>query len=476
MQDFQSVRDGIIKALLEAGHIPSGMELWAAGNIPTQQAIRRELDLCDIHIILVGAQYGSIVKGGKSFTKWEYEVSKSQGRPVIAFLLEDDEFNEGIEELKPMERESLEGLRDQLKKNAICRYFRNKKKNQNLPVDCVNSINKAINSGELPENHGWIRAGTELGGRISAVQNKFLQRILDRVYEFTTLTNRLEKEPEIKRLTGDLFWRLMLGRIRRNHYYNLFFESGSTLAYISDEFERKLEKQRIDHRSWRISTNNALTLLHLQLYTRLEVRPRPAGVPEEYYGAMFDDVLLSDPETPPTSPRVQYENEARAVQETVETLQGDKEKRLYLMTASGIDLNHDEEHFRGPHVGSHPNALFKRAIFETGQPIVMFLNDWKLDEPFNFKIGNCFPVFDRTHSWKKACRESQLAICVGYSISRTNSTDKNEKTAERDRHIETLKKSNELGNFDFDYAHEERTEGGVFIIANKPFKAIFPVE
>src|SRR5262245_14433539 len=96
-QGLEGIREALIMAVLEAGHIPSGMELWAAGSEPTRDAIRRELEICDVHIVILGYRYGSLVpvegqEATVSFTEWEYRESTDLRKPVVAFLLEPDEF------------------------------------------------------------------------------------------------------------------------------------------------------------------------------------------------------------------------------------------------------------------------------------------------------------------------------------------------------------------------------------------------
>ena len=86
-KDLSKAREAVIRAILEAGHIPSGMELWAAGTTPTKNAISARLKKCDIHIILLGARYGHVpAKSDISITEWELQQSKDSDRPCIAFF------------------------------------------------------------------------------------------------------------------------------------------------------------------------------------------------------------------------------------------------------------------------------------------------------------------------------------------------------------------------------------------------------
>lgn len=48
--------------------------------------------------------------------------------------------------------------------------------------------------------------------------------------------------------------------------------------------------------------------------------------------------------------------------------------------ASGWDTSHHVYEFHVPHVVSHANMLFKRAIFMTGQRVVIFSSRHKIDQ------------------------------------------------------------------------------------------------
>ncbi len=228
-EDLADARDVVIRAILNAGHFPSGMELWAAGHVPTIDAIERHLNLCDIHIVMLGARYGHMAQDNMSFTEWEYSLSKKHRRPVIAFLLDREAFEwETRDHTSSPALRRLRRFRKDLEDHALCRYFKLDNV-QEIGLDCINSINEAINSGSLKEGVGWIRSGSEQGQRLREIErNPFLQRILDTIYGFSTLTTRLDREPIAKRAIGEVLWNQMFGKIYRYGYHNLFFESGST--------------------------------------------------------------------------------------------------------------------------------------------------------------------------------------------------------------------------------------------------------
>jgi hypothetical protein len=262
----------------------------------------------------------------------------------------------------------------------------------------------------------------------------------------------------------------MLGHFKREGYKNLFFESGSTLSFISDEFE-KIIRDSYDNTDWKITTNNAMVLLQYLLHTHIDVIPKPARAPVDRYGAMLNDVLVRANENFPSFPRSLFPAEKAAVEKTKMTLQeNEKTKRIYLTTASGLDMENENLTFRGPHVGSHPNMLFKRAIFEIRQPKVLFLDISKFEKAF--MIGQCFPVFNLDFKWQDVSKKCMLAICVGLHFKKEEGETK--KWGPVEKLAKELK--TQLGDLDTDYARTEYSDGGVAIFANTLFKNIFKKE
>lgn len=104
--DLIRERQLAVSTVLENGHIPAGMELFAAGDEEQMQVIRRWIDQSDIFLLLLGKRYGSIEpKSGKSYTHLEYEYAMGKKIPFFAIVLSDFFFNtkvkngEGIETL-----------------------------------------------------------------------------------------------------------------------------------------------------------------------------------------------------------------------------------------------------------------------------------------------------------------------------------------------------------------------------------------
>lgn len=88
--DLKEERQAAVEAILEAKHIPAGMELFAAGNDSLLEVIKRWIDESDVFMLILGHRYGSIEpKSGKSYTHVEYDYAVSKGKPVFAVVMTD---------------------------------------------------------------------------------------------------------------------------------------------------------------------------------------------------------------------------------------------------------------------------------------------------------------------------------------------------------------------------------------------------
>ena len=87
--DLIDERQAAVEAILDAGHIPAGMELFKAGNSQLK-TIHKWIDDSDAYLLILGGRYGSIDSKTKlSYTQLEYEYALSKKMPVFAIVLTD---------------------------------------------------------------------------------------------------------------------------------------------------------------------------------------------------------------------------------------------------------------------------------------------------------------------------------------------------------------------------------------------------
>ncbi|MFM6406716.1 MAG: DUF4062 domain-containing protein, partial [Microcystis sp.] len=85
-------RQAAVEAILRAGHIPAGMELFAAGDKSQMEIIKRWIDDSDVFLLILGGRYGSIEpESGKSYVQIEYEYALSRNKACFAYVIHNDE-------------------------------------------------------------------------------------------------------------------------------------------------------------------------------------------------------------------------------------------------------------------------------------------------------------------------------------------------------------------------------------------------
>jgi Domain of unknown function (DUF4062) len=114
-EDLKEERQAAVEAILTAGHIPAGMELFAAGDESQMNAIRRWIDESDVFLLILGGRYGSLEpKSQKSYIHLEYEYAIEKGKPVFAIVIEENHLEEKVKKdgTKAIERENPQKLKE----------------------------------------------------------------------------------------------------------------------------------------------------------------------------------------------------------------------------------------------------------------------------------------------------------------------------------------------------------------------------
>ena len=117
--DLRKEREQVIKAVLEMGHIPVGMEMFSAADEEQWKLIARQIDQSDYYMVVAAHRYGSTVDG-ISYTEKEYNYAVKKGVPAIGFIIDDSAPwpAEKMEE-DPAQRQSLEAFKAKLRKKPV---------------------------------------------------------------------------------------------------------------------------------------------------------------------------------------------------------------------------------------------------------------------------------------------------------------------------------------------------------------------
>lgn len=82
--DLRMERQAAVEAILTAGHIPAGMELFAAGDESQMEAIKRWIEESDVYLLILGGRYGSIDKNsGQSQLLAGARAATAQGEKCV---------------------------------------------------------------------------------------------------------------------------------------------------------------------------------------------------------------------------------------------------------------------------------------------------------------------------------------------------------------------------------------------------------
>jgi hypothetical protein len=158
--DMLEERQAAVTAILEAGHIPAGMELFAASDKKQMEVIERWIDSCDIFMLILGGRYGSIdPDSGKSYIQLEYEYAVKTGKPFFALYLTETAIQKkasgplGLDAIERNDSKKLTEFRATVL-SKVCSPIEDVK---DIRIQAGNSIRHLSATNSLD---GWVRASS----------------------------------------------------------------------------------------------------------------------------------------------------------------------------------------------------------------------------------------------------------------------------------------------------------------------------
>lgn len=165
--DLIKERQAAVEAILTAGHIPAGMELFSAGDKSQLEVIRRWIDESDVYLLLLGGRYGSIdPDSGKSYTQLEYEYAIEKAKPFFALVISDEHLDEkvrinGRDVIELANHKQFEEFKA-LVKNRLVKFWSDLKDIQ-LAI-----LQKLPDFERQPDLIGWVPGNEALNSNIIA--------------------------------------------------------------------------------------------------------------------------------------------------------------------------------------------------------------------------------------------------------------------------------------------------------------------
>lgn len=190
-RDLPQERQAVLDAILRIGHFPAGMELFPASDATAWDVIRRDIDVSDYYVVVVGGRYGSTDSDGISYTEREYDYARNLGAHILAFLHEDPgALPADRQESKKSARKKLADFRRKLEKSHTCKLWREA---HDLGAAVTASLTQEIN---LHPGVGWIRADEAPSRRDTARALRDLQSVLDEAAEQRGLREAVERRAQ----------------------------------------------------------------------------------------------------------------------------------------------------------------------------------------------------------------------------------------------------------------------------------------
>jgi hypothetical protein len=166
-KDLHQERRAVIEAVLDLGHIPSGMEIFPAADVEQFRYIKKVIDECDYYVLIIGGRYGSIDSSGISFTEREYDYAVKRKKTVLAFIHSDPEsIAVKNSDTKPSVKTKLNEFRTKVSKRRLVGKWT--KLNELKPM-VVTSLVSAFK--EKP-GVGWIRGDAAASQDLLAESNR----------------------------------------------------------------------------------------------------------------------------------------------------------------------------------------------------------------------------------------------------------------------------------------------------------------
>lgn len=154
--DLKEERQAAVEAILSSGHIPAGMELFAAGDESQMNVIKRWIDESDVYLLILGGRYGSLEKQtNKSYTNLEYEYALNLKKPLFSIVINPEALEKKVKQigssvLEQQNPKEYKEFKDQVLTNLV-KFWDDKK---DIKIAIHETLSEFSYRKELI---GWIR-------------------------------------------------------------------------------------------------------------------------------------------------------------------------------------------------------------------------------------------------------------------------------------------------------------------------------
>jgi nucleoside 2-deoxyribosyltransferase len=187
--DLREERQAAVEAILAAGHIPAGMELFAAGDESQMEVIKQWIDESDVYLLILGGRYGSIeTKSSKSYTQLEYEYALGKGKPLFACVIKEAALEARVKkhgmEMIDKHRKEWDVFRE-LVQTKMVEFWEDSK---DIKIAIANKLGQLSRRDDLI---GWVRHHNEAD--LPALSNEIARLSKDNA----DLRSQISTKPEV---------------------------------------------------------------------------------------------------------------------------------------------------------------------------------------------------------------------------------------------------------------------------------------
>ncbi|HHK5599911.1 hypothetical protein CN324_28085 [Bacillus anthracis] len=158
--DLEEERQAAVQAVLNAGHIPAGMELFKAADTSQKETIKKWIEESDVYMLILGGRYGSIdEETGKSYTHWEYDYAGELKKPRFAIVIEEEALDKKVTDFGPrvIERDHHREYQS-FKKEVLSKISKFYSDIKDIKIVILESLKEFERKDEL---FGWV-SGKEI--------------------------------------------------------------------------------------------------------------------------------------------------------------------------------------------------------------------------------------------------------------------------------------------------------------------------
>jgi len=264
--DLIPERQASVEAILTAGHIPAGMELFTSGDESQMDVIKQWIDESDVYLLILGGRYGSIEpKSGKSYSQLEYEYALSKDKPLFSCVIKESALEnrvktDGTKAIETQEPQKLKAFREMVLSKMV-RFWEDSK---DIKISIGETLSHFARRDELK---GWVRESTQANMPALADEIARLSR------ENAELRGQLTSNKSELLISGISF-EDMKNLLQRKDLLDFFVLAKTNLLSRNEFADRDLGKMQelmshglVTRRAW---AEFELTLEGRMLLTRLE--------------------------------------------------------------------------------------------------------------------------------------------------------------------------------------------------------------